>query len=511
MRSPAPDPPGYSRRCPEDEALYQVVAAHLGDFFEQAEAAGGLPSFVERTLRGYLDCGILAKGFVRVRCPTCRDDMVVAFSCKGRGLCPSCGGRRMADIAAHLVDQVLPIVAVRQCVLTFPHALRVKLAYDAKLRTETLSLFISTVEAFYARAGAGCGAPGGRTGSVTVIQRFGSALNLNLHFHALFLDGVFYRPRPGRPLKFRALPRLTDEEVGEVLGAFRTRLDRLLKRRGLLDDDTTSDEDAPTDAEPIQQLALASAANLSALGPSPTRHSEGSRPQGREQPDAPDAPTTARSRAKAKGRQPAPPPPPLCVRDAGLSLHAATTAPQHRRGGLEALCRYILRPAVTLDRVQWRADGQVEVLLPRPWRDGTTRLLFEPLAFLARLVPLIPAPRTNDVRYHGVFAPNAKWRNEVVALAPGPPPGACSEHPVPPDPVPAQQRREQRRKWSELMRRAFEIDVLTCAACGDRRVVLAVVTCPDGIRSILDHLGLPSEAPQPPAQRAPPEQWLDLP
>jgi hypothetical protein len=74
----------------------------------------GLPGFVWREFERYLDCGILARGFARVRCPRCLDELLVGFSCKGRGLCPSCGARRKDDTAAHLVDRVLPRVPYRQ-------------------------------------------------------------------------------------------------------------------------------------------------------------------------------------------------------------------------------------------------------------------------------------------------------------------------------------------------------------------------------------------------------------
>jgi hypothetical protein len=115
------------------------VRDHLPAFLEAAEAAGGLPPFVTRTLRGYLDCGDLRRGFARVFCHTCGDDLLVAFSCKLRGLCPSCGGRRMSDTAAHLVDRVVPDVPVRQWVLTFPFPLRRLLAYDGKLMSAVLA------------------------------------------------------------------------------------------------------------------------------------------------------------------------------------------------------------------------------------------------------------------------------------------------------------------------------------------------------------------------------------
>jgi hypothetical protein len=99
------------RRRPEESVLYDVVRAELESFLARArERDRTVPRFVERELRAYLGCGILAHGFVRVRCDACGCERLVAFSCKGRGFCPSCGGRRMADTAAHLVDRVLPEV-----------------------------------------------------------------------------------------------------------------------------------------------------------------------------------------------------------------------------------------------------------------------------------------------------------------------------------------------------------------------------------------------------------------
>ena len=82
-----------------------------------------LPKYVVDEFQKYLTCGDFAEGFVHVQCTTCGDDMAVAFSCKVRGLCPSCAGRRMAGSAAHLVDRLLPSVAVRQYVLAFPYEL----------------------------------------------------------------------------------------------------------------------------------------------------------------------------------------------------------------------------------------------------------------------------------------------------------------------------------------------------------------------------------------------------
>jgi hypothetical protein len=82
-------------------------------------ALGRRLCFLEREFRRYLHCALLARGFARLRCPDCGFERLVAFSCKGR-LCPSCMGRRMADQAACLVDDLLPEAPYRQWVLTFP-------------------------------------------------------------------------------------------------------------------------------------------------------------------------------------------------------------------------------------------------------------------------------------------------------------------------------------------------------------------------------------------------------
>ena len=107
----------YKPRKPEDTVLYRVVQQNLETFLASAREQGRVvPRFVERELRAFLTCGILAHGFLRVRCDDCGRERLVAFSCKTRSLCPSCGARRMSDTAAHLVDRVFPEVPVRQYV-----------------------------------------------------------------------------------------------------------------------------------------------------------------------------------------------------------------------------------------------------------------------------------------------------------------------------------------------------------------------------------------------------------
>jgi ribosomal protein S27E len=119
------DPPGYLRHRPEATLLYQFVERHYPQLVATREAAGRpLPQYVQEEFEAYLKCGRFEHGFLRVRCEGCRAEKLVAFSCKRRGFCPSCGARRMTESAAHLAEEVLPQKPLRQWVLSLPFALR---------------------------------------------------------------------------------------------------------------------------------------------------------------------------------------------------------------------------------------------------------------------------------------------------------------------------------------------------------------------------------------------------
>ena len=169
----------YERRRPEQTALYRVVQEHVETFFVNVQEATGadLPQFVKDEFDAFLECGILAHGFLRLRCADCGHDKLVAFSCKGRGFCPSCGARRMAQTAASLVDHVIPHVPVRQWVLALPIPLRLLLASRPELLTPVLEVVHRVLTRFLLGR---CGLKSGQadSGAVTLIQRFGSAANL---------------------------------------------------------------------------------------------------------------------------------------------------------------------------------------------------------------------------------------------------------------------------------------------------------------------------------------------
>jgi len=145
-------PPAYVPRDPSTTLLYHVVADHLETFLASLDAdpdAKGLPAYVQREFYDYLQCGILAYGMLRLGCDTCQHEMLLAFSCKRRGFCPSCSGRRMAQTAAHLVERVIPWVPTRQWVVSVPVPLRYWMASSQDLTAKVHMIIRSTIGQHY--------------------------------------------------------------------------------------------------------------------------------------------------------------------------------------------------------------------------------------------------------------------------------------------------------------------------------------------------------------------------
>ncbi len=147
----------------------------------------------------------------------------------------------MAELAAHLVEGVIPDVPTRHWALSMPIALRLHLAADPELCRDVASAFIDAVFASYvrnARLAGALDAPGSfaHPGAVNFVQRFGSNLGVNVHLHLLALDGVYVTDGPGRAPTFHAAPTLTDIEVARVHHDARQRIERVLRARGVLCD-----------------------------------------------------------------------------------------------------------------------------------------------------------------------------------------------------------------------------------------------------------------------------------
>ena len=224
----------YQRHRPEKTLLYQLVSKHYPVFRQQlAEEGRSLPDYVQREFEDYLKCGRLKHGFLRVRCETCHEEGLIAFSCKRRGFCPSCGARRMAESSALLADEVFPHQPVRQWVLSFPFQLRFLFASRPLITGQVLGIVYRVISMHLVKK-AGYSRKAARTGAVTLIQRFGGALNI--HFHMLILDGV-YADRQDGSARFHRVDSPTNQELARLSQTIARRVGRYLERQGLLERD----------------------------------------------------------------------------------------------------------------------------------------------------------------------------------------------------------------------------------------------------------------------------------
>ena len=437
----------YARRQPETATLHRLVRENFETFREQiySESGARLPDFVANEFEGFLRCGVLAHGFIRLRCDTCREDHLIGFSCKGRGFCPSCGARRMAQTAAHLVDEILPDVPIRQWVLSLPIPLRVLLAAQPKLLTPVLEVVQRAIAGHLAqKSGHKCSNV--HSGAVTLIQRFGSAANLNIHFHSLVLDGV-YRIEHGHPV-FEPVAPPTNAELAQLLERIVERILALLTRRGhwVQEPDTEiAYLNDPSPSDPLLPLHAAAGSYRIALGPRAGKKVMHIR--------------TLEAQEIGKGQR--------CVESNGFSLHANVSCARGERKKLERLCRYITRPPIAHERLKLSDCGQVVYELKTPYRDGTTHVVMSPLEWMQRLAALVPRPRLHLTRYHGILAPNAKWRAQVVPKPKAPDTAELHE-----------QENETKRNyipWARLLKRVFALDLEHCPTCNGPLKLIAVI------------------------------------
>ncbi len=305
----------------------------------------------------------------------------------------------MADTAAHLVDRVLPIVPVRQWVLSVPFALRYRMIYDAALLTDVLTVFMRALFGeLQRRARQLLEVRSSQCGAVTFVQRFGDALNANPHFHCLALDGVYTAGVNGRP-EFHELPAPDNEEVLRLTELVARRVQSLLRRRGLGADAEAEEADPLSNEDPgMASLRVNSVRRKIAVGSNTGRG-------------------VVRLGDQIDGDSLDPYESPRCAMVAGFSVHANVGVEGRDRARLERLIRYCARPAVATERLSELPDGRLLYRLKRPWRDGTNAVIFERQDFIAKLAVLCPAPRAHLTRYHGILGPCAPCRSLIVPTA----------------------------------------------------------------------------------------------
>jgi hypothetical protein len=285
----------------------------------------------------------------------------------------------------------------------------------------------------------------------------------------IFLDGVYTGGSNSLPIWFRPVTAPNRAELTRLTHTIAHRVGRYLESQGLMERDAgniflTQEAVDASDEDPTNQLLGSSVTYRIAVGPQ----------QGRKVFTLQTLPDVGSDNLSTM----------MVGEVSGFSLHAGVATKANERAKLERLCRYITRPPVSTKRLSMTRNGRVRYKLKAPWRNGTTHVVFEPLDFIARLVSLIPRPRVNLTRFHGVFAPNSKYRSKVTPAKRGKRRKchAVSE----PDQTPAEKRASM--TWAKRLKRVFNIDIETCSECGGDVRIIACIEDPIVIQKILAHL-----------------------
>ena len=474
----------YNPRHPERTLLYQTIAEHFETWHELA-SAGQFDGqgdhhtprpYVRQTFRKYLECGIFAHGFARAWCDDCGHDYFVAYSCKGRGVCPSCNTRRMVETAAHLCDHVFPRLPVRQWVLSVPKRLRYFMQRDGAVLNMVLRIFLRVIaQSLQSHSTGACQVDKAalHIGAIAFIHRFGSSLNQHVHFHVCVVDGVFEEV-PGQGdadaqssppgIVFHPASAIDETAVAQVQADLRRRILRAYVGRGLLES---------CDAKEM-----------------------------------------------------------LAYQHSGFSVDAGVCIEADDRAALERLLRYCARPPFAMERLRKEGTALVYRCAKQHSEPGSDKrgakadeLHLTPQELIDRIAALVPPPRTHRHRYFGVLAPNSPHRAAAVALAApakqvvvqadpanisdGAPRAVPLGHSSPPTPDPVPPKRSKAHYlWAVLIARIYEVFPLLCPMCGGQMRLIAFITEGTQIRRILDHIGVDSEPPHISPARGPP-LWDD--
>src|SRR4030095_2127304 len=287
-------------------------------------------------------------------------------------------------------------------------------------------------------------------GSVTFIQRFGSALNLHVHYYVVFLEGVYLdRTAQGRTPRFLPSEPPTDTDIADVVQKISRRVIRKLRHLGYLE--AGIDAAVATGYDPLVDDAPELARTLAASVQQRIAFGERAGQQVRR----------IGAGFGAEGEAPRLTGP-RCASVQGFSLHANTQVTAHRRDQLERLLRYTARGALSLERLTQDANGDLVYTFAHPWSDGTTGIRLSPLELLEKLAALVPLPRVHLVRDGGCLAPHSHLREAII-----PTPrqqGVDEEQTEPASP---------RWSWARLLKRVFALDMARCPWCqrGSLRII----------------------------------------
>ena len=181
-----------------------------------------------------------------------------------------------------------------------------------------------------------------------------------------------------------------------------------------------------------------------------------------------------------------------CTSINGFTLHANVSIEGSKRKSLEKLCRYILRPSLSNERITLDEQGNINYELKRVFSDGTTHYKFSPLELLEKLAALVPVPKANLIRYSGCFAPNSSIRKKVVLKISSKRSDSKDNDTETHDSA----NRPYRIAWGRLLKRVFDIDITICKHCKKEMKIIAVILRRDVIVKILTHLKINSDLPK---------------
>ncbi len=192
VAAPSPRLGLYRPRRPREHPLFKILSDHYPAFVAEYEtrhqpAWGRFRPVVRRTVEGTLHCGQPEHGFARVRCPACRAEYLLPFSCRTRGLCSSCGQKRAVAWARWVATELARNVPHRQVVVTLPKILRPYFKYDRSLLTDLSRWVYACIRELMA----GLADEPVRPGCVSVLELSGNLLNLQPHLHQIVSDGAF--------------------------------------------------------------------------------------------------------------------------------------------------------------------------------------------------------------------------------------------------------------------------------------------------------------------------------
>jgi hypothetical protein len=467
----------YKPRRPQETPLYRLVQENLETFLARSREAciddDPIPAHVERTFRKYLECGIPAFGFARAYCPSCGYDFLVPFSCKTRGLCPSCNTRRMVETAAHLVDHVIPRVPVRQWVLTVPKRVRYFLQRTPKMFSGVLRVFMRAVETTLRRHSPG--APkNSRFGSVAFLHRSGSSLNEHPHLHSTATDGVFAPDEDGQARFFPATD-MTPDTIRSLQEKLRIRILRYIERHGCLDpvavDDMLSwDHEGGFSLDASIRITDWDRNALERLTRYCTRPPFSSSRLGRLD----DQTVVYNLKRPAQDGRTC-----LLMDPMELLKRLAALIPPPRTH----LVRYfgVLAPNAALREQVVQSAGPSPALLDR-------------LERAAACMGILAEGEDKDT-----VEVSAGVRIDRQAQSADAEPRKRNEKP-----------KQASYLWAMLIARMYEALPLLCPRCGNSMKIIAFITDPQSVRRILRHLGEPTEPPPLQPARAPPQQDFEF-